>query len=158
MIPYRHEIEQTMTKFYKTLNEKDRRRYAAMEAMKLGHGGRKYIAKLFDCCRDTISSAIDELSSLPDDCRYAPEIRDPGGGRKPYDQVISNIDTAFVDVISNHTAGAPTDDGIRWTNLTHQQIADLLMTHHSIRVSKTVVAKLLKKHHFKRRKAQKKAR
>jgi hypothetical protein len=33
---YSQEIEATMRKFYETLSEKDRRRYAAIEALKLG--------------------------------------------------------------------------------------------------------------------------
>ena len=45
MIPYPHEIEQTMTKFYKTLNEKDRRRYAAMGIFQ---NRRKYGERLAD--------------------------------------------------------------------------------------------------------------
>ena len=32
-------VERHMTEFYKSLSEKDRRRYAAVEAEKLGHGG-----------------------------------------------------------------------------------------------------------------------
>ena len=38
MQPYSHEIEQEMKKYYATLSEKDRRRYAAIEALKLGYG------------------------------------------------------------------------------------------------------------------------
>jgi hypothetical protein len=38
MQPYPHEIEQAMKKYYATLSEKDRRRYAAVEALKLRHG------------------------------------------------------------------------------------------------------------------------
>jgi len=33
-----------MVKFYNSLSEKDKRRYAAIEAKKLGHGGIKYIS------------------------------------------------------------------------------------------------------------------
>ena len=36
--------EETMKRFYKTLTEKDRRRYAGIEALKLGHGGISYIS------------------------------------------------------------------------------------------------------------------
>lgn len=46
MVPYRPGIEQAMKKYYATLGEKDRRRYAAVEAMKLGNDGVKYIAQL----------------------------------------------------------------------------------------------------------------
>jgi hypothetical protein len=38
-MPYKTTIELEMRKFYNTLSEKDKRRYAAIEAMKLGHGG-----------------------------------------------------------------------------------------------------------------------
>jgi hypothetical protein len=40
---YSEEIEKQMKAFYNALSEKDRRRYAAIEAMKLGHGGQNYI-------------------------------------------------------------------------------------------------------------------
>jgi hypothetical protein len=39
---YSEEIEKQMKAFFDSLNEKDRRGYAAIEAMKLGHGGQNY--------------------------------------------------------------------------------------------------------------------
>lgn len=36
---YESDIERKMQRLYATLSEKDRRRYAAIEAAKLGHGG-----------------------------------------------------------------------------------------------------------------------
>ena len=54
------------------------------------------------------------------------------------------------------TAGDPMDDQVVWTDLTPQAIADLLAAQHQVRVSKSVVRKLLQKHHYRRRKAQKK--
>ena len=39
MDAYSPEIEYTMQIYYHSLSEKDRRRYAAIEAIKLGHGG-----------------------------------------------------------------------------------------------------------------------
>jgi len=56
MAAYRPEIEQAMKKYYATLAEKDRRRYAAVEAMKLGVEGVKYIAKLLGCSEKTVRS------------------------------------------------------------------------------------------------------
>ena len=41
---YSPEIEHSMRMFHDSLSEKDRRRYAAIEAAKLGHGGIEYIA------------------------------------------------------------------------------------------------------------------
>ena len=48
--------EQKMGAFFQTLSEKDRRRYAAMEAVKLGHGGIAYMADVLGCSRRTIQS------------------------------------------------------------------------------------------------------
>ena len=39
MDAYFPEIEHAMQRYYHSLSEKDRRRYAAIEAIKLGHGG-----------------------------------------------------------------------------------------------------------------------
>ena len=51
---------------YDSLREKDRRRYAAAEAAKLGHGGVDYIATLFDCDPKTIRQGRRDLDDLPD--------------------------------------------------------------------------------------------
>jgi hypothetical protein len=39
--------EQQMKIYYESLSEKDRRRYAAIEAEKIGYGGFQYISQLF---------------------------------------------------------------------------------------------------------------
>ena len=43
MQAYKPEDEQVMRNLFNLLNEKDRRLYAGVEALKLGHGGRNYI-------------------------------------------------------------------------------------------------------------------
>lgn len=67
--------------FYDTLSEKDRRRYAAVEARRLGHGGIEYVAEMLGCCRRTIERGLNELAELPHD-PAAGRVRRPGGGRK----------------------------------------------------------------------------
>jgi len=52
---YGPEIENQMRQLYESFSEKDRRRYAAIEAYKLSHGGVAYIAGLFGCHPDTIA-------------------------------------------------------------------------------------------------------
>ncbi len=84
MIQYPTSIEMEMKKFYSTLSEKDRRRYATVEAMKLGRGGQTYISKLLGCSRKTIQRGIVELKNTPLDGKYETRIRRSGGGRKPY--------------------------------------------------------------------------
>lgn len=156
MTPYPKSTEELMRKFYGTLSEKDRRRYAAVEARKLGHGGITYISSVLGCAHSTIASGIQDLETLPDESGYEPRIRQPGGGRKPYEVSTPGIDDAFLDVIENNTAGDPMQEDVLWTNLSRQEIADRLLAHHAIDVSETVVEQLLKKHKFTRRKAQKK--
>ena len=49
MQAYSSTVEDRMVALYDSLSEKDRRRYAAVEAEKLGHGGIQYVADLFEC-------------------------------------------------------------------------------------------------------------
>ena len=46
MKKYSEEEERIMIKFYNSLDESNQRRYAAIEVLKLGHGGKKYIKDL----------------------------------------------------------------------------------------------------------------
>ena len=64
---YSAEIEHSMRMFYNSLPEKDRRRYAAIEAAKLGHGGIEYIATLLGCDPKTIRQGRHDLDQLPDE-------------------------------------------------------------------------------------------
>ena len=156
MQTYSPEIEQTMRKYYATLTEKDRRRYAAIEALKLDRGGQSYIARVLGCSEKTISRGIADLAALPPEPQPDPRIRQAGGGRKGYAEHYPDIDAQFLAVLQDHTAGDPMDEQVVWTDLTPQQIADLLAQQKQVQVSKTVVRKLLHKHHYRRRKAQKK--
>jgi len=78
---YAPEIQVQMRAFYETLSEKDGRRFAVLEAKRLGYGGITYIADVLGCSARTIERAWDELDSLPDDPLVG-RIRAPGGGRK----------------------------------------------------------------------------
>ena len=155
MQPYAPDMEATMKRFYDSLNEKDRRRYAGIEALKLGHGGRSYIASVLGCSRRTVSKGAREVSGSSTG-EVEARIRKPGGGRKSYRVRWAEIDEKFLEVLRDHTAGDPMDEAVRWTNLTLGQIVTALREDHGIRVSKWVVRQLLEKHNYRRRKAQKK--
>lgn len=156
MTPYSEEIERLMQTYYRTLSEKDRRRYAAVEAKKLGYGGITYMAEVLDCAQSTIAIGMQELDAMPAEAGYEARIRRAGGGRKSYEESVPGIDEAFLAVVENHTAGDPMQVDVRWTDLTRRRIAELLEQDHEMVVSDTVVKQLLKKHDFRRRKAQKK--
>jgi len=76
-MPYPHAVEHQMKSFFDSLSEKDRRRYAAVEAAKLGHGGQEYIAQLFAIDPKTVRRGLDELDHLPDD--HPQRVRKKGG-------------------------------------------------------------------------------
>jgi hypothetical protein len=61
-----------------------------------------------------------------------------------------------LDVLKYDTAGDPMDETVRWTNLRPWEIVKRLMERYELEVSRTVVRKLLQKHHYRRRKALKK--
>jgi hypothetical protein len=67
METYSKVVERHMVEFYRSLSEKDRRRYAAVEAEKLGHGGVLYVAGLFGCDENTVRQGGQDVAELPDD-------------------------------------------------------------------------------------------
>ena len=78
---YEPQVEDRMRGLWQTLSEKDRRRFAALEAVRLGRGGTGYIAELLGCSTRTIERGVAELDALPHD-PAAGRVRRPGGGRK----------------------------------------------------------------------------
>jgi hypothetical protein len=81
MEPLDASMKTRMRNFYETLSEKDQRRFAAVEASRLGHGGIAFIAELLGCSIRTIRRGMDELDHLPHD-PAAGRVRRPGAGRK----------------------------------------------------------------------------
>ncbi len=63
MSDYSDEVKRQMARFYTSLNERDRRRYAAIEAQKLGHGGIHFVSKLLKCDPKTVAHGIQELEA-----------------------------------------------------------------------------------------------
>ena len=66
MTPYSKDVEFAMVTFFFSLREKDRRRYAAVEAAKLGDGGVPYLAGLLGIDPKTIRQGQADLKNLPD--------------------------------------------------------------------------------------------
>ena len=147
---YPNDIIIQMRNFYKSLSEKDRRRYAAVEAIKFGYGGISYICKVLECDQGIVSRGIKELKEeLPE---KEINIRRSGGGRKSVLEVTEGLDEAFLEVLKDNTAGSPIDETVKWTNLSRAAIADRLKER-GFNFSVTVVDQLLEKHKFRSRKA-----
>ncbi len=66
MEAYPVDVEVKMKRLFGWLSEKDRRRYAAVEAAKLGHGGVEYIARLLSCDPKTIRQGLQDLEEAED--------------------------------------------------------------------------------------------
>jgi len=145
-------MEINMRSFYKRLSEKVRRRYAAIEAERYGYGGITEMSILFDCDEKTIRKGLSELNNQ--EAMDQPNIRAVGGGRSSKIASIENINDIFLEVLSEHTAGDPMKEDVKWTNLTKKEIINK-MAKRGITVSKNIVRKLLKKNKFVKRKVQK---
>ena len=144
------ETEARMRNFYGSLSEKDRRRYAAVEAAKSGYGGITYICRVLRCDIDRVRRGIEELNHpLPEQEK---RIRKPGGGRKSVLSIAVGLEDVFFKVLRNHTAGSPADGDIRRTNLKRGEIVERLKEQ-GITVSVTAVDQLLEKHNFRPRQA-----
>ncbi len=64
-VPYPAPVEAQMQRYYPSLSEKDRRRYAAIEAVKLEYGGQAYVRRLLGCHHDTLALGLAELNDTP---------------------------------------------------------------------------------------------
>lgn len=81
MHAYPPEVCAHMKAFFDSLSEKDRRRYAAVEAEKLGHGGQEYIASILGCSERTIRQGRDDVEQLPAD-EAGGRVRKKGGANQ----------------------------------------------------------------------------
>lgn len=89
MIKYTKKTEMLMQLHFSRLSEKDRRRYAALEALKFERGGNSYISLLLGIDRKTIIQGQKELIALSEQTDQIPldKQRHPGGGRKKNDTI-----------------------------------------------------------------------
>jgi hypothetical protein len=96
------------------LDEQSRRRYAAMEALSLGHGGVSAMSRISGLARSTINRGIADIragGSAP-----AGRIRKPGGGRK---RKVIEDPTLLSDLkalVQPSTRGVPMQP-LLWTSL-----------------------------------------
>lgn len=63
MDAYSIDVERLMQKLFRALNERDRRRYAAIEAVKLGRGGIEYVARILGSDVKTVRRGIQKLQA-----------------------------------------------------------------------------------------------
>lgn len=148
---YAPEIEQLLRQYHQSLSEKDRRRFAALEAIKLGHGGIEYIARILACDPQTIRGGMRELKQLPHD-PAGPRVRKLGGGRKKTETQHPDVIEQVQRTIDHRTAGDPMRHNLVWTDLTPREIADSLnQQDRSVSVGPRIVRRILDTLGFARR-------
>jgi hypothetical protein len=139
---YHADVQRKMRNVYRSLSEKDRRRYSAAEAIKLGYGGVAYIARLFECSRESIDHGIRELDELPDD-PVGQRVRRPGAGRKKVEEKQPEVVQQVQSIINDRTAGDPMRENVTWTDLTPTEITDRMEIEFDTLVNPSSVRRIL---------------
>lgn len=100
---YHHQINL----FLSRLNEPQRRWFAALEALRIGHGGQRLVAQIIGLSSMTIRRGCREIESGLADCPDN-SLRAPGGGRPMLEVHDPGLATAVETLLASETAGDPT--------------------------------------------------
>jgi hypothetical protein len=149
-------VEHQMQAFYSQLKEREQRHYAAVEALKLGHGGKKYIQNLFKIHHKTLKRAIDELLH-PEFFAPLPTVnqRRSGGGRKKKTVRNPDLRAQLHALIDQHKAGSPTNPDLYWIHLKPRELAMLYWEQYAVVLSHGFIKRELRSLGYKYRKIRK---
>lgn len=131
---YEKSHEEQMRTYFRSLPEDHRRRYAAVEAQKIGFGGVAYISHILGISRQTIYTGMHELQEMskedpqqpPRPSGHKDRIRRRGGGRRKDVECTAGLEAVAEHILEAHSAGSPTDETVRWTDLRPLQLAQEL--------------------------------
>jgi DDE family transposase len=119
---YRPEIAPLVRQYSQSLSAKDRRRFAALEAIQRGHGGIRYMSQVLGCDPQTIKDGMQALQPLPEDPAGS-RVRQPGGGRTKTEVKQADLLHQVHDTIQDRTAGDPMREDVVWTDVPPQELA-----------------------------------
>jgi hypothetical protein len=105
-----------------TLNERQRRLWAAAEAKALGYGGVSLVARATGVSRRAIHCGLTELDAADADCLPAGRVRRPGAGRKPLAQLQPGLMAALEALVEPTCRGDP-QSPLRWSCLGVRRLA-----------------------------------
>jgi len=135
-------LRRKFTRLRAELNERGRRRWAASEALELGHGGIKAVAHATGLGERTIRRGCQELCDDHTRARPASQrMRRVGGGRKPLQTHDPALVSALEALVEPTTRGDPMSP-LRWTCKSTRKLAKALVGQ-GHQVSHTTVAQLL---------------
>jgi hypothetical protein len=123
-------VESVRAKYQKlagALDERSRRRWAAVEAQALGHGGILAVCRATGLGRTAVWKGIQELELPPDAdvLAFTGRSRVPGAGRKPLTESAPGIKAALLSLLEETTAGDPMS-ALKWTCKSTRVLADEL--------------------------------
>lgn len=145
------EAEQQLKATYETLDEKQRRRYAASVSLTLPHGGCRYLSELLGCSESTLTRGRSELKTIqlqgdPAEGR----VRQKGAGRPKKEIAHPEVLGELQGMLQQRTAGDPKDETVHWT---HLRIADITrkLSETCVSISWPVVKRLCASLNLKKR-------
>jgi hypothetical protein len=122
-----------------SLNERQRRLWAATETLSLGHGGISLVSRATGISRVTITQGLKDLNTPQP---LAPErSRLPGGGRKKKSEQQPQLKAAL-DALVEPTAKGDPMSPLRWTTKSTRRLAESLRAQ-NFNVGKSLVCQLL---------------
>ena len=136
------DIRRAYRNLRESMDEHQRRIWAASEARRIGFGGVSLVSKATSISRSTIHAGLKELSRpgrKPKDYR----VRRRGGGRKALAERAPELEAALDSLIEPDTRGDP-ETPLRWTCKSTRRLAKAL-SQQGHKVSHSHVARMLKK-------------
>ena len=137
------DVEALRTRFHRLdpfLDERDRRLFAANEALSLGRGGVTAVAGVTGIARNTINRGVVELKAARNE--ISRRIRRPGGGRPRAEEVQPGLLAALEALVEDAIRGDPTAV-LRWISRSQRNIVEALR-HQGFKVSQKLVGRLLR--------------
>lgn len=138
-----------MQTHYKSLNQKDKRHYAWIEAKKLSYWWKQYIRKLFNCSINTVAVWIKENDSWIDERKW--RIRKVWWWDKKRIEKNPNIIIVFDKVIDWYTAWSPVKQEIKRTNLQATEIQEKMKAYW-VETTVYVIKQIITNKNMKKRK------
>lgn len=137
--------------FVEQLDEKQRRLFLGLEAVRLGYGGRKRLGEEFGTSYDVIARGEKELR-CPDLLPDGQRVRHGGAGRRRVEDEHPEILEVLESIMKGHIAGDPMNASVRWTDLSTPMIQEKL-AEEGYNLSDKTVTRLVKKTSRSRRRS-----
>jgi hypothetical protein len=128
-----------------TLDERQRRLWAGVEADVIGFGGVAAVARATKLAISTVRKGRDEARAGAEPSDVVRVRRSTG--KRPFEELNPEVWPALEKLVDPVTRGDP-ESSLRWTCKSTTVLADELLRGHGIRISDKTVGKLLRDHNY----------